>query len=141
MTMPTIFRGKFVIQPGEVYEIDGANYEIITAVVGILGGNGGNITLGSLTYVLENTATGERSHIAERELQAKFKEANRMTIEAKPLKVGATVRNKFSGELGVIKYSTFGVKVAGRNSEGKRWKTNGYAPEYLAEYWEVVDSE
>ena len=57
------------------------------------------------------------------------------------LKVGATVRNKDTGELGVIRKSRFGVKVAGRNAEGERWKTNGYAPEYVARYWEVVDDE
>lgn len=54
---------------------------------------------------------------------------------------GACVRNKDSGELGVIRKSRFGVKVAGRNAEGERWKTNGYAPEYVARYWEVVDDD
>lgn len=57
------------------------------------------------------------------------------------LKVGADVRNKDSGELGVIRKSRFGVKVKGTDADGKRWKTNGYAPEYVARYWEVVGDD
>lgn len=55
------------------------------------------------------------------------------------LKVGDIVRNKDSGELGKIAKSTYGIKVKGRDKDGVRWKTNGYAPEYIARYWEVVD--
>lgn len=55
------------------------------------------------------------------------------------LKVGDNVRNKDSGELGVIRKSRFGVKVKGTDAGGKRWKTNGYSAEYVARYWEVVD--
>lgn len=62
-----------------------------------------------------------------------------MEKEYAELKVGDKVRNIFSGELGTIAYSTFGVKVKGRNKDGKRWKTNGYHPKYVARYWEVVD--
>lgn len=66
---------------------------------------------------------------------------NRMGNEGKALKVGDIVRNKLTGQRGKIKYSTFGVKVAGKDAEGNRWKTNGYAPEYIARYWEVVDDD
>lgn len=55
------------------------------------------------------------------------------------LKVGDKVRNVYSGEFGTIAYSTFGLKVKGRDKDGGRWKTNGYHPKYIARYWEVVD--
>ena len=64
-----------------------------------------------------------------------------MTNVKRTLKVGDRVRNKDSGELGKIAHSSFGIKVKGRDADGKRWKTNGYAPEYIARYWEVVDDE
>ena len=57
------------------------------------------------------------------------------------LKVGDKVRNKLSGELGKIAHSSYGIKVKGRDKDGKRWKTNGYAPEYVGRYWEVVDDD
>lgn len=57
------------------------------------------------------------------------------------LKVGDKVRNKASGELGVIKYSRPGVKVVGKEADGTRWATNGYHPKYVARYWEVVGDE
>lgn len=52
---------------------------------------------------------------------------------------GATVRNRETGELATVKYSTFGVKVGGVTADGVHWKTNGYSAEEMAKYWEVVD--
>lgn len=54
------------------------------------------------------------------------------------MKVGDTVRHKETGELATVMYSTFGVKIGGITEDGMHWKTNGYPPEELAEYWEVV---
>jgi len=61
--------------------------------------------------------------------------------ESYVLKAGDTVRNKATGELGTVAHSTFGVKVTGINADGSRWKTNGYAPKFIARYWEVDGDE
>lgn len=58
--------------------------------------------------------------------------------EPTPIKVGDTVRNLVSGELGYVEKSRFGVKVTGTNEDGMYWMTNGYSPEYVTRYWEVV---
>lgn len=57
------------------------------------------------------------------------------------MKIGDTVRHKESGQIGIVKYSTFGVKIGGTYEDGRRWKTNGYSVEELAEYWEVIEEE
>lgn len=74
VTKPKYFRGRPIIQPGEVYEIDGIAYKVITAVAEMGGEKAGSIRMSRPVFVLENVATRERVYIGERALQAKFKE-------------------------------------------------------------------
>lgn len=62
-----------------------------------------------------------------------------MLSKERVMQVGDTVRNKETGELATVMYSTFGVKIGGITEDGMHWKTNGYSPEELAEHWEVVE--
>lgn len=64
-----------------------------------------------------------------------------MNNKEKVVEIGDIVRNRETGELATVKYSTFGIKIGGITEDGMHWKTNGYPAEELAKYWEVVEND
>lgn len=73
MNKQTFLRGRPIIQPGEVYEINGSNYEVITATSDIVGVRPGAITLTGPVFWLRDIETDERVYMTEKELQEKIK--------------------------------------------------------------------
>lgn len=57
------------------------------------------------------------------------------------MKIGDTVRNIKTGEIGVVEWSTFGVSIHCRNSDGKLVKTLGEPISKVKKNWEVIESK
>jgi hypothetical protein len=71
---PKFFRGRPIIQPGEIYDIDGIAYKVITATSSILDDRPLTLKLSEPVFWLDNVETKERIYIGQKELQAKFKD-------------------------------------------------------------------
>lgn len=74
MNKPKFFRGKAIIKPGEIYEIDGELYKVITGTSQIVGASAGSLAMTETVYWLDNVKTNKRVYFKEKELQSKFKE-------------------------------------------------------------------
>lgn len=74
MKQPTFFKGRPIIQPGEVYEIDGVDFKVITATSKILEDGPLGLKMSHPVFHLENVETKEMVYIPEKELQGKFTE-------------------------------------------------------------------
>lgn len=74
MKKPKFYRGRPIIQPGEIYEIDGVDYKVITATSEIIADNPDGLTMTELVYWLDNVETKERKYMWKSELESKFKE-------------------------------------------------------------------
>lgn len=63
--------------------------------------------------------------------------------------LGKKVRNKTSGDVGTIVFSTFGISISGisdRSSvegitEDTHWQTLGDDPEEVMKYWEIIEED
>ena len=74
MKKPKFYNGRPIIQPGEIYEIDGIDYKVITATSEIIADNPDGLTMTELVYWLDNVETKERKYMWKSELVSKFKE-------------------------------------------------------------------
>ncbi|MGY3186467.1 hypothetical protein [Lysinibacillus sp. TE18511] len=74
MKKPKFYNGRPIIQPGEIYEIDGIDYKVITATSEIIADNPDGLTMTELVYWLDNAETKERKYMRKSELVSKFKE-------------------------------------------------------------------
>ena len=74
MKKPKFYNGRPIIQPGEIYEIDGVDYKVITATSEIIADNPDGLTMTELVYQLDNVETIERSYMWKFELESKFKD-------------------------------------------------------------------
>lgn len=72
MRKPKFYLGRAVICPGEMYDIDGVNYKIVTATTNLMGEDREGLLLSDLVYYLENIETKELSQMSESELRSKF---------------------------------------------------------------------
>lgn len=50
MKKPKFYNGRPIIQPGEIYEIDGVDYKVITATSEIIADNPDGLTMTELVY-------------------------------------------------------------------------------------------
>lgn len=62
------------------------------------------------------------------------------------INIGDTVRHKETGRIGKVRYSTFGMSVAGiaYNEDGSikhRWQTLGEPRNVIEQYWEKVEED
>ncbi|MFJ7916622.1 MULTISPECIES: hypothetical protein [unclassified Lysinibacillus] len=73
MKKPKFYNGRPIIQPGEIYEVDGIDYKVITATSEIIADNADGLTMTELVYWLDNVETKERSYMWKSELESKFK--------------------------------------------------------------------
>jgi hypothetical protein len=76
MNKPKFFRGNPIIQPGEIYVIEGTPYKVITATSRIVGENKDSLEMTELIYWIDNTETNERLFMVESELESKFSECH-----------------------------------------------------------------
>ncbi|MFJ3390516.1 hypothetical protein [Lysinibacillus sp. NPDC086135] len=74
MKKPKFYNGRPIIQPGEIYEVDGIDYKVITATSEIIADNADGLTMTELVYWLDNVETKERSYMWKSELESKFKD-------------------------------------------------------------------
>ncbi|MBG9479397.1 hypothetical protein [Lysinibacillus sphaericus] len=74
MKKPKFYNGRPIIQPGEVYEIDGIDYKVITGTSEIINDNQDVVGMTELVWWLENVETKERSYMRKSELESKFKD-------------------------------------------------------------------
>ena len=74
MKKPKFYNGRPIIQPGEIYEIDGIDYKVITATSEIIADNPDGLTMTELVYWLDNVETKERKYMWKSELVSKFKD-------------------------------------------------------------------
>ena len=74
MKKPKFYNGRPIIQPGEIYEIDGIDYKVITATSEIIADNSDGLAMTELVYWLDNVETKERSYMRKSELVSKFEE-------------------------------------------------------------------
>lgn len=63
---------KRIIQPGDIYEIDGVPYEVITATSEIIGEHKDELAMSELVFWLDNLETNERVYLTENELRGKI---------------------------------------------------------------------
>ncbi|MFY0521416.1 hypothetical protein ACOMCU_26905 [Lysinibacillus sp. UGB7] len=74
MKKPKFHNGRPIIQPGEIYEIDGTDYKVITATSEIIDDNPNGLSMTELVYWLVNVETKERKYMKKSELVTKFKD-------------------------------------------------------------------
>ncbi len=74
MKKPKFYNGRPIINPGEIYEIDGVDYKVITATSEIIDDSPNGLSMTELVYWLDNVETKERTYMRKSELVSKFKE-------------------------------------------------------------------
>lgn len=74
MKKPKFYNGRPIISPGEIYEIDGVDYKVITGTSEIISDNQDVIGLKEIVWWLDNVETKERSYMRNSELVSKFKD-------------------------------------------------------------------
>lgn len=63
---------KRIIQPGDIYKIDGVPHQVITATSEIIGEHKDELAMSELVFWLDNLETNERVYLTENELWGKI---------------------------------------------------------------------
>ncbi|MGE8037846.1 hypothetical protein [Lysinibacillus sp. NPDC093692] len=83
MKKPKFYNGRPIINPGEIYEIDGIDYKVITGTSEIISDNQDVIGMKEIVWWLDNIKTKERSYMRNSELVSKFKDLKEKMQEGK----------------------------------------------------------
>lgn len=70
------YRDHLIIQVGDVYRLEGRDYEVITGTSEIIGGDVGTLVMSRLVYWLKDVETGEMKLVPESELKVELPKYN-----------------------------------------------------------------